>query len=157
MPRVHFVKKARKARREHGIKKGDSYWWWANRMPGRMSGVKRYSKTPPERWQTLPPGSFAASVAFLQQQLDNLSVEMGAEDLKSAIDGVAEEVRSLAEEQDEKFNNMPESLRAGPTGELLNERQEALASWADELEAVEEDEDDPQNMIDEAQAAEPGV
>jgi hypothetical protein len=153
MARVHFVKKARKDNKAAGVKKGESYYWWANRMPGRAFGVKRYSKTPPRPSQVAAPGSFRSCAAALQERLDDLTTEMSASDIKTELDDIALEARGLAEEQQEKFDNMPEGLQQGDTGQLLEERREALENWAEELELVGEDEDDLEGMIETAQAA----
>src|SRR6266446_4284886 len=50
MPKVHFVKKAQKDHPDVGIKKGESYYWWAMKT-GPRSGITRKSKTPPKRSQ----------------------------------------------------------------------------------------------------------
>ncbi len=46
MARAHFVKAAAKDHPEHGIKKGESYWWWAFRSA--YGSRKVYSKTQPK-------------------------------------------------------------------------------------------------------------
>lgn len=133
MPKVHFVKKARKANKALGIKKGQSYWWWKNRLPGSASGVKRVSFSPPKPSQ-VAGNPFTSQVLSLGERLEELVAD---ESLADEIVGIASDVRQLADEQQEKYDNMPESLQSGPTGELLKEREEALNAWADELESIE--------------------
>jgi hypothetical protein len=41
MPRVNFVKKARKAIPSSGIKVGDSYYWWKFRYGGKFVSKER--------------------------------------------------------------------------------------------------------------------
>ena len=41
MPRVHFVKKARKDYPSTGIQKGDSYYWWQFRYGGTHNVCQR--------------------------------------------------------------------------------------------------------------------
>ena len=61
-----------------------------------------------------------------------------AEDVR----GAAEDVRALGEETDDRFNNLPDSLQTGPTGELLEARSEACQTAADELEGIADRMDD---------------
>jgi hypothetical protein len=157
MARVHFVKKAAKDNKAAGVKKGDSYYWWANRMPGSMSGVKRYSKTPPLPWQTMPPGSFRATVGELEHRLQDFSAgeatgEDGVDALRSHLEEIAGEVRELADEQDEKFTNMPDGLQQGDTGQLLEGRAQSLNDWADAIEAIDLDGEDLESAVEELQS-----
>jgi len=156
MPKVHHVKRARKANRELGIKKGQEYWWWKNRLPGRASGVKRVSLSPPRPSQ-VTGSPFTSAVLALQERLADLNDGMTAEEIKSEIESVADEARQLADEQSEKKDNMPDALQESSTGELLQERADGLQEWADALEEIDVDEDDVQSAIDEAQGTDPGV
>ena len=147
MPQVHFVKSARKTNRALGIKKGDSYYWWKNRLPGQKAGTKRVSFSRPKPSQVCG-NPFTSQVLAFAEQLEALVAEEG---LADAIEAIASDIRQLADEQQEKYDNMPESLQSGPTGELLQEREEALNAWADELEAIEVDEDELEDALLEAQ------
>lgn len=146
MPRVHHVKAARKDQPHCNVKAGESYYWWKNRLPGRAAGYKRCSKTMPRRSQITM--GFAGEIAGLEEMIedDTKVMPISLEDALQMRDTWAESIRDLASEQEEKYNNMPEGLQQGPTGELLEERQYCLEGWADELEAVEigepEEEDD---------------
>lgn len=60
-----------------------------------------------------------------------------AEDLIAAREGWAEEARDIAQEQQDKFDNMPSQLQDGETGQLLQARADACNDWADAIEAVE--------------------
>lgn len=138
MPRVHFVKKARKNQKAHGIKKGDSYYWWAFRF-----GPKMVSKTPPKR-QQLTRSDFLISLYDLEDRIEGLQAD---DTLSGEVESIIEDIRALAEEQEEKKSNMPEGLQEGDTGQLLDERKDGLESWADELEGVDlsVDEDEIRN------------
>lgn len=142
MARVHFVEKARKAIPSAGIEVGDSYYWWKFMVGGR-GGAKRVSKTQPTRSQTTQ-SDFYSAVYDLEDRISDLQIEDYAtpDDLKSELDDIASEIRQLGEEQDEKFNNMPEGLQQGDTGQLLEERRDACEAWADELEAIDVEEVD---------------
>jgi len=122
MPRVTHVKKARKPIPSIGVEVGDSYYWWQFAFSPRS-----VSKTPPKPWQlTRSP--------FMQELLQ-LQDELGSLDLDSAED-FAQRVRALGEEQQEKLQNMPDSLQYAPSGELLQEREEAMTAWADEIDEI---------------------
>jgi uncharacterized protein YukE len=132
MPRVHFVKKARKAIKEAGVKKGDSYYWWKFRFGG-----KRVSKTPPKASQ-LTQSEFLGNMHAHQEDVDSFSAS-SVEDIDSVAGQLrdkAEEIRELGNECEEKYNNMPDSLQQGPTGELLQTRTEQCENIATELDSA---------------------
>lgn len=134
MPRVHFVKKARKAVPSADIKVGDSYYWWANRV-GRSS-IKRYSKTAPSRSQTTL-SSFYSQLWEIQDRgwnADNPS------DLESLRDDVVSDLESLKEECEENLSNMPEHLQESS---VLNDRIDELDSLISDLQNVDFDYDEP--------------
>jgi hypothetical protein len=131
--RAHFVKKARRAYKADGIKKGESYWWWKFRY-----GDKHRSKTQPKASQ-LTQSEFLSTLYGIQEQIADLLPD---EDLKASVEGVAEELRNLGSECEDKRSNMPDSLQDSETGVLLEERASACESAADELEAIDFDYDE---------------
>lgn len=147
MPRVHFVNKARKD--NPAVKKGESYYWWEFRYGG-----KRYSATHPRQSQ-LTQSEFLSQMYSFQEQLEDAT---SIED----IAGLPDEIRQLGEEQTEKKDNMPESLQYGPTGELLDERAEAMETWASELEDIinesdDADDEEREELLERAQMTDPGI
>lgn len=128
MPRVHFVKKARKDIDGSDIKKGESYYWWKFRYGG-----KHVSRTPPKASQ-LTQSDYLAQIYDIEDEIASLSA---SEDLKDTAEDLASRFRDLASECEDKLNNMPESLQQGSTGELLQERADACNSAADEFEAID--------------------
>jgi hypothetical protein len=126
MPRVTHVKSARKANPRYGIEIGDSYYHWAFMVGGR-GGPKICSKTPPTRSQ-LTQSDFLGQAFTLA---DDALPGCGDAD---ALRGLAEEVRALGEEQTEKFDNMPEGLQQGDSGQLLEERANECKEWAGVIE-----------------------
>jgi len=131
MASVHFVKKARKANKEAGIKKGESYYWWSFKFGG-----KRYSKTLPRASQ-LTQSDFLSQAYSLSEQLEDITVDMDIDEIRSQVEDVVEQIRSLGEEQAEKYDNMPEGLQSGSTGELLQGRVDECEDWASNLESVD--------------------
>lgn len=129
MPRVHFVKSARRDYPEQGIKKGESYYWWKFRYAS-----KSRSKTRPTPRQ-LTRSEFWITIYDLQDELAQCTDS-------SVLEDIVQRIRELSDEQEEKKNNMPDSLQQGPTGELLQNRADELSGWADELDGLDMDDED---------------
>lgn len=123
MAKVHFVKSARKD--NPVAKKGESYYWWKPMVGGR-GGAKRFSKEYPSRSQTTQ-SEFLSSLYGIED--GSMKDAQTPEDFKA----VAEELRELGQEQQDKYDNMPEGLQQGDTGQVLEERAQNCESWADEI------------------------
>jgi hypothetical protein len=141
MPRV-TKRKARKDYPNSGIKKGDEYYYWKVKT-GPASGYVCRSKTPPTPSQ-LNTG-FAGQVGEIEASLD------AAEDVEG-IRSVIDEIRELGEEQQGKFDNMPEGLQQGDTGQLLEERAGQCEEWASAVESACDEYDQKIGEIDSAEA-----
>lgn len=149
MARAHFVKKAAK---DHGaIKKGESYYWWAFMVGGR-GGPKHYSKTAPKRSQ-LTQSEFLGTLYDIEDDISALAADDGLED---AVADIANRLAELADAQEEKKGNMPDSLQDSATGEQLQERADACRSASEELEQIsfsdKPDEAEDRKGTDEADA-----
>ena len=133
MARATFVKSARKDNPSAGIKKGDSYYWWAF-MQGGRGGPKRYSKTQPTRSQ-LTKSEFYGTLWDLEDQLGRLKADSyeTVADLEADIESIREEVETLGSEQSDKHSNMPDGLQQGDSGQLLENRASECDSLASEL------------------------
>ena len=147
MPRVIFVKKARKD--NPAVKKGESYFHWKFRFGG-----KYYSKTRPKASQ-LTQSEYLSQMYGYEEQLAEIEFD-SIEGIKDMIGELADEIESFGEEQEGKRNNMPESLQDSESGELLERRADACREWAEELRTaaddLEEYESDPD--LDEEENAE---
>jgi hypothetical protein len=133
MPRVTFVKAARKD--NPVCKQGESYYWWKFRFGG-----KRYSLTRPKPSQ-LTQSEYFGTLYGLCEYIGDYHVEPGQEDAVVDLrDDVTSQLEELRDEQEEKRSNMPEGLQDSPTGELLQERYEALDSAIGEIEQIEDPE-----------------
>ena len=147
MARAHFVKKARI--NHSGIKKGESYYWWSFRFGG-----KHYSKTPPRPSQ-LTQSDYLSAAYGLQEQTEDMELDDLVE-VAATLLGIADDIRTLGSEQEDKISNMPDSLQEGATADLLRGRAEACEEVAGELEqAADEIEDliDPDMDSDNPAAA----
>lgn len=131
MPRVHFVKKARKDVPNSDIKAGESYYWWKFRFGG-----KRVSRTRPKASQ-LTQSSFLSTLYDIQDLLASPPQDDSLPDFR---DDIVSQLEDLKGECEDSLSNMPDSLQYSPTGELLQERIDALESAISELEGIELDE-----------------
>jgi hypothetical protein len=150
-----FVKKARKNFKDDGIKKGDSYYHWKF----RYGGIHR-SKTKPRASQ-LTQSEFLSSVFSIEESFSDLSIDQGFDAVKETIEQAAEELRELGDETEDKISNMPDSLQQSETADLLQSRADDVRQMADDLDAIDLDDDETataeeraehlQTIIDEAQ------
>lgn len=138
MPRVHHVKKARKD--NPVAKKGESYYWWKFRYGG-----KRFSKTPPKQSQ-LTQSPYYAALYDMQDEIAEYDC-LAYEDFECFVEEIQSQVSDLREETQSSLDNMPESLQYSPTGELLQERIDALDGVEYELQ-VDEFEFNPEDFED---------
>src|SRR5437870_694874 len=136
MPRVTQVTAA-KDYPEKGIKKGEKCYVWRVRL--QRGGVDCRSKTYPRPSQL--------NYGFTGQ-LGDIVEDMGkctdVDDLRS----IGEQLKELGEQCQESFDNMPEGLQQGDTGQLLEERSDGLSSWADAVEEACDEYDTAVGEID---------
>ena len=135
MAKVHYVKAA--AKDNPAVKKGEPYYWWKPRY-----GSKRYTRNPPRPSQ-LTTSDFLSRQMELEERISDLKDYSTFDDLKSDVEEIVMEIRSLGEEQEDKLSNMPDSLQEGPTGQLLEGRASGCEEWASDLEGVDLDIDEP--------------
>lgn len=128
MAKAQFVKKARKDIPSAGIKAGESYYWWSFRFGG-----KHYSKTPPKPSQ-LTGSAFMSQFLSIQEQFQELEAD---ESLEDNVQNLKDELESLKDETQGSLDNMPEGLQQGSTGELLQERIDAIDGWISDLDAID--------------------
>ena len=139
MPRVH-KRKARKDYPASGIKKGDEYYT-ARVKTGPRSGFT-IRQLRPIRASQLTTSEFYSGWYGEQETLED-----NPEFDHDTVSEVANTIRELGETARESYDNMPESLQYGATGELLETRADhceitadALDEFADQLEnALEAD------------------
>ena len=114
------------------IDKGESYYTWSF-----MNGGTYYSKTPPRASQ-LTSSEFMSTYYGIQESVEDFETT-DLDELVSFVDDIKSSLEDLRDETDDKFNNMPESLQGGPTGELLQERVDSLDSTISEFEDIDFD------------------
>lgn len=128
MARATFVKKARKDVKGTDIKAGESYYWWKFKRGG-----KHFSRTAPRRSQ-LTQSAFYGAVYDIE---DEVAEAEASESLVDLRDDIVSRLQELGEECQGNLDNMPEGLQQGSTGELLQERIDAMESAASEFEDIE--------------------
>ncbi len=134
MPRVTHVKKARKD--NPVCKKGESYYWWQFAF-----SPKSFSLTRPRDSQ-LTRSAYYSTLYAIQEQIEDTTVE-NADELQSVADDAQSALAELRDETEEKLSNMTEhGLENTPTGEMIQERVDALESALQELECIDTDFDD---------------
>lgn len=137
---------ARKDYPDHGIKKGDTYFFAKIKTGQRSSRIIRSLKRIPQSQLTTSP--FKSGWYAMQEAWEASSRE--ADDIRAA----AQEITDLGDQAQESFDNMPEGLQQGDTGQMLENRAQAcqdaaatLDALADEFEAL----DKPDELGDEDQ------
>jgi molecular chaperone DnaK (HSP70) len=126
MTRLHHVK-ARKDYPEAGIKKGEMYYWWIF----NFSRIRHKSKERPKRSQYLTQSYFLASIYDMEDTISDLKAD---EDLEDNLQMIKEGLEEMRDEEEEKFDNMPEQLQYDSYPER---RKEALEEWISELESID--------------------
>jgi hypothetical protein len=130
MARANFVKAAAKDYPQHGIKKGDSYYWWKFRYGG-----KHFSKLPPKQSQ-LTQSAYLSQAYAIDEAVGELSA---SSDLAGEIESIVSDLESLADECESNRSNMPDALQDSETGTLLEERAQACRDAAESLQQADLD------------------
>lgn len=118
---------ARKDYPESGVKAGDTYYFAQVQTGPRSSRTIRSLNPIPQSQLTTSPfksGWYAMQEAW----------EASAKD-SEAIMEPAEVIRELGNAAQESFENMPEGLQQGDTGQMLEARASACEEAADQLES----------------------
>ena len=143
MPRVHKIK-ARKDYPNEGIKKGDFYSKTKFKTGPASGFVKRFKTEPTPSQLTQSP----FKSAFLGAEEEWNRSDKDEEALRAA----AEAIQELADECQNNFDNMPEALQMGDTGQMVETRAnecERIASALEDLAGELEDLDEPEEYDDE--------
>ena len=148
MAKVTLVDHAAKDYPEHGIKKGEPYYWWKHRH-----GSKQFSKKPPKPSQTANSPFYAALYAT-QELFEGIKADAyeHVADFEGDIEQGKDDLENLKSETEDKLGNMPDSLQQGPTGELLQGRVDGLDELIGEFDSLDCEEPD-EDMIKEELAS----
>ena len=121
------------------IQPGDSYQWWANRLPGQRSSIRRIrcaSCSP--RLSERTPGRAGQLLSIQENVADQLGEFGGeADDLEMIVQDAADSIREIAEELRESAQNIEEGFgHPTSTSEELEERAESISGQCDEIEGI---------------------
>lgn len=130
MARIH-TRKAAKDYPAHGIKKGDTYYYVQIKTGPRSSRTIR-SLTRPKRWELTSSDFYRQLWPIEDEGFDAVSEA-------SDLHDIAEQLRDLGSEQQDKFDNMPDGLQQGDTGQLVEQRAQQCEEWADAIEQTAND------------------
>lgn len=121
---------ARKDYPRDGIKKGDTYYY--TKLKLQRGGIEKRSLKPFKPSQLTTSGF---KIAFLSAGEGFEEAMKGGDysTLASALSDAAEAIRDAGQEARDAFDNMPEGLQQGDTGQLLEARADGCDSKADEL------------------------
>jgi hypothetical protein len=127
--------KHQKARKDYpgaGIKKGDMYYY--TRIKTGPYSSREIRQLKPIRPSQMTTSDFLSQFYGLQERLQDYSG--GIADLAGELNDIASEARSIGEEEQGKYDNMPEPLQQGDTGQMIEERAQAMEAWAESLESA---------------------
>lgn len=142
MPKVISVVKARKSPGTCGkcakpIKEGTSYVWWKFRYGGKRV---RCTTCPRPRQSELTNSDklsrcYAAGEG-ISDAIDQFHKDGDIEDLRSALESAAQDIREVAEEYRESASNVENGMNGNrmPICDELEEKADNLDSKADEIE-----------------------
>lgn len=145
MPKVHFVKRARKD--NPAVKAGESYYWWKNRH-----GPKRYSVEYPRPSQLVSSSKLAEYLATQEEVEDYFSqlnrhvsewadvadAQATLEMASNALHDTADEYRDGAAAQEEYFGETDQVTESYEKAAALDEIADQLQAAADALGQLDE-------------------
>ena len=121
-------KRANKDYPEDGIKKGNYYWYAALKTGPRSSVVIR-SLSPIKRYK-LTTSEFLSKIWMIEDAyIPNISCLEDVEILIEALQNIYEDCQN-------SFGNLPEGLRNGPTGEMLDTRSNGCERAVNDFETI---------------------
>ena len=145
MTTLHFVRRARKARPEHGIRKGMSFFWWQFAY-----GEKQYSLTKPRRSQYATRSDFLREMYDVEDEVNALAGDPA--DVIDALGEFADRVAALGDDANDRLENNRAAFPGSNKIELLENRVDACRDLANELrEAANQLSDD--STADDVQSA----
>lgn len=128
MPKVKFVKKARKDVPNSDIKKGESYYYWEFRNAG-----KQVSRRYPKR-QQLTRSAYKMAI----YDIEDMVAGADEENLENEVISILEATENLKEELEMNLEAVPEQLKES---HVNNERIEMLEEAISGLENIRDSTD----------------
>jgi flavin-binding protein dodecin len=133
MPKV-FTAKAAKDYPDHGIVKGQTYFYWSN-----FRGPKQMSATRPRRSQITGSSKLAAVYAVEEALEDAVNEATTPEELVAALDDAISGAEDCVSEYEESISNLEEGFPNGcPALDETNEAKDSIEAWKDALESAKD-------------------
>ncbi|UXO93787.1 hypothetical protein Pan1_72 [Pseudanabaena phage Pan1] len=140
MPKVEH-RKARKDYPAQGIKAGEMYYFCEMKTGPRSSKTMR-SKTPFKRWE-LTTSEYLSTLWQIEDRITEFAGDY------SDLEDIIAELEQLRDETQEKFDNMPEGLQQGDSGQTLEQRVSELDDLITTLQGIDEPEEPESDEDDE--------
>ena len=112
------------------INVGESYWTWCF-----YGGQPIYSKTKPRQSQ-LTNNSFKQELYSIQESVEDFSPE-DPDEVGEFVEELISDLEELRDTCQESFDNIPEQLQEGNSGQILQERIENLDDVISNLENID--------------------
>ncbi len=128
MPRVHYVKKARKD--NSAVKKGEPYYWWKFRYAG-----KRCSRTRPRPSQ-LTQSDKLARYYEAQEAIEDTDAHGDIQELIDTLNEQAEDIRVIGEEYQESADNIREHFESSEVADDCEEKSYMCEATADNIQGT---------------------
>jgi hypothetical protein len=125
--------KAGKDYPEIDVVKGEMYYWWQ-----AFRGPKQMSKTEPKPSQVASGKLAEAYMVAERIEADTHSLDV-PDDIADMLDECASDIGDVADQYRESFENMPEGLQQGDTGQQLESNADELDAWKDQVESAAQD------------------
>ncbi len=151
MPRIKIVKSAQKdqgpcyvCRKE--IKQGETYKWFAH-LIGRSSRKKKFCAKCKIRGSHMTTSDKLCRLYEAQEAIEDAlkimddittiaAFEEWRDNVASAIETAAQTAEEVGDEYQSSYDNMPEGLQQGSTGQEIEEKANACSEWNNELETA---------------------
>lgn len=133
-------RKAQKDYPQNNIKKGEEYYYVKIKTGPRSSRVMRQKE--PFKPSQLTSSEFLSALYEWEEEKSNLSSMEDAQAL-------ADRIREIGEEQQDKFDNMPEGLQQGDTGQMIEARAQGCEAAASDIEEIVSEWENAKEAIDE--------
>lgn len=119
------------------IKPGELYWKLSFRFGGTQIRAIEHPFKPSECTQSEFMGTLLGITETYNEELEGEYEDI--ESLEATKDALYGEVETLRDETQDKLDNMPEGLQSGDTGQLLQDRIDALDNVLSDLDCIDFD------------------
>ena len=139
MPRVQQKKKNNAgepyscARCAEKIVAGQAYFEWSFRYGGTHRQHTTHGSPKPSQ---LTQSKMSTAYAAIESAEEAIANAESIEDLTSALEECAGEINGVADEYQDSFDNIPENLQQGGPAQEIQEKIDALQSFASDIEGL---------------------